>query len=180
MKTIIGMSLLAFFSLSLIVACGGSSGPSCEDVCNKMVECNMESNLTECQTQCTLFKDALRDEVYAELGDCYMASTCDELIQGEDMCFDQAMLKGSATAATGLIQDMCDKFVECEEGWLMEDCMSETGLLRQDSLDAIGMFKDSVVDCMGTCVAGLTCDEILGEDDQAMDDCSESCNLMIF
>ena len=179
MKTILGMSLLAIFSLGLMVACGGSSGPSCEDVCNKMVECEQEDNLTECLSQCALYKDAMRSDVYAELGDCFMENTCETLTAGGDMCFEQAMALGSTTAGAALVEDLCVKYVECDETETLtqEDCVSQMAAGGDDALAAIGMFKDSVLDCFVGCVNGLTCAEAM--DDNSMDACSQECGLFI-
>ncbi|MBW2700973.1 MAG: hypothetical protein JRF33_09155 [Deltaproteobacteria bacterium] len=182
MKTILGMSLLAIFSLGLMVACGGSSGPSCEDVCNKMVECEQDDNVTECLNQCAIFKDALRSEVYAELGDCFMENTCETLNAEEngDMCFEQAMTLGSTTAGEALVDDLCVKYVECDETETLtqEDCVSQmTAGGGEDALAAIGMFKDSVLDCFVGCVNDLTCAETM--DDNNMDACSQDCGLLL-
>ncbi len=181
MKTILGMSLLAIFSLSLIVACGGSSDPSCEDVCNKMIECEKESNLTECLSECALFKDALRSDVYAELGDCFMENTCETLNADEngDMCYKQAMTLGSTTAGAALVDDLCVKYVECDDSGTLtqEDCVSQFIAGQEGAIAQIGMFKDSVLDCFVDCINGLTCEEVA--DDNNMDACSQDCGLFI-
>jgi len=181
MKTILGMSLLAIFCLRLIVACGGSSDPSCEDVCNKMIECEKESNLTECLSECALFKDALRSDVYAELGDCFMENTCATLNADEDgdMCFRQAMTQGSTTAGAALVDDLCVKYVECDDSGTLtqEDCVSQFIAGQEGAIAQIGMFKDSVLDCFVDCINGLTCEEV--EDDNSMEACSQNCGLLI-
>ena len=178
MKNIISLSVLALFSLGLFAACCGSSGPSCEDVCNKMVECDQESDLTDCVEQCAIFKDAFRDDVYSELGDCYMEKTCAQLEDGE-ICFNAAAALGSEAAAMGLVDDMCAAYVDCDDTGLLtqEDCVD--GMLENagDALPMIGMFKDSVISCAGNCIGDLSCEEL--DDDNSMQDCMENCGLVI-
>ena len=178
MKTFISLSLLAFLSLGLTVACSsGSSGPTCDEVCAKMVECEIESNSAECLSMCAIFKDAWRDDVYAELGDCFMENTCEVLNQDEDLCFAQAEAKGSIAAAKALYEDLCAKWVECEDTWTQEQCVQEMEDDHSDGYLAIGMFTDSVLNCMSDCVDGLTCAEAL--DGPSMGDCAEGCNFLI-
>ena len=182
MKNIISLSVLALFSLGLFAACGGSSGPSCDDVCNKMMECDpesQESDLTECLEQCAIFKDAFRDDVYSELGDCFMENSCAALDANESLCFDQAAALGDIEAVKGLIADMCVKIVDCDETDMMtqETCVSNMEDNAEEELPLLGMFKDSVLNCAADCVGNLDCADL--NDDDAIGGCMENCGLII-
>ncbi|MBW2700974.1 MAG: hypothetical protein JRF33_09160 [Deltaproteobacteria bacterium] len=165
----------------LVVFSSDFSGPTCEDVCNKMVECGLDTDMTECLSGCAPFEDSLRPEVFTELGDCFMENTCETLNADEDgdMCFRQAMTQGSTTAGAALVDDLCVKYVECDDSGTLtqEDCVSQFTAEQEGAIAQIGMFKDSVLDCFVDCINGLTCAE--AADDNSMDACSQDCGLFI-
>ena len=180
MKIIISLSLTAILSLGLAVACSsGSSGPSCEDVCNKMVECDPLENYTECVGSCGDFEGVMRDGVYEALGDCFMENTCEFLEANDEYCFEAAMAKGSLPAALSLIEQICTKFVSCDTqgAYTQQQCiddMTGAGEGSDDMYYVMSMFSDSVLDCIGTCVEGTDCGALAENDPEA---CFDECGL---
>ncbi len=178
MKTIVSLSLIALLSLSLAVACSsGSSGPSCEDVCNKMVECDPLENYTECVSSCDEFEDVMRDGAYEALGNCYMDNTCVFLEANGEYCLEAAIAQGSLPASLSLIEQICTKFVSCDTGaYTQQQCIDDmTGADEGiDMYHYMSMFSDSVLDCIGTCVDGADCGALA--DDGPMI-CFDECGL---
>ena len=181
MKKNISLSLLAFFSLSLNVACGeGSSVPSCEDLCNKWVECGEDENkLPKCLSDCsTFFENVLRDEVFAELANCTMELSCEASQEETNVCLSRAWAKGSTAAAMGMMEKVCTKDVECDDTNTItqESCVSEMET-RDDLLAAFGVFKDSVLDCFADCINDLTCVE--AKNSTIVNNCQNTCGIWI-
>ena len=177
MKTIISLSLIALLSLSLAVACSsGSAGPSCEDICNKALECDSVTELTECLNECPRTIDMYRDEVWSALGNCLLESTCEELEANEDNCYEQALAKGSLPAALSTIERLCAKEISCDsQGTLtLQQCIDDsTGADGDPSFiyQFMSLLSDSVLDCIGTCVEGKDCTELASGDVDCFAEC---------
>ena len=172
---------LATLILSLTVACSsGSSGPSCEDVCGKMQECDPEENYTECVATCDEFSGVMRDGVYEALGNCYMDQTCVFLAANEDYCFEAAMAEGSLPASRSLIERVCETVVPCvdDENYTQQDCVDDqTGAsegFSDDMYYTMSMFSDAVLDCIGDCVEETACVDLL---ENGVEDCMDDCGL---
>ena len=180
MKRFFILSLLALFSLGLAVACGGgSSGPSCEDVCTKVNECDSTEDYSECLTMCDMLKDVMRDDVYETLGDCTMEQTCSFMEENGDYCFEAAMAEGSLPAARSLVERMCVAIAACDTtgNYTQQQCVDDMTGVGEGSDDlyySMSMFKDSVLDCVGKCVEDESCDDLANG---SAEDCMTNCGL---
>jgi len=179
MKTF--LFLMTLVSLTFFAACGeSSSGPSCAEVCDKMVECQIESDLTECTSMCDAFRDAMRPAAYQALGDCYMEQTCAFLQENDDYCFGQAMNEGDLAAVDRLFDRMCAKIVPCVDNpeYTEQACIDEltgAGEGSDDMYYSLSLLKASALDCLGDCVEATTCADL--GDEEWFTTCSSSCGL---
>ena len=178
MKTILSCLLMLSLASLGAFACSGNPGPSCTEVCVKMVSCQVETSQNECETMCEDMKPLMRSSVWSYLGDCYMETDCATLAANDDVCFAGAISAAPAGAADGLISDLCDKMVSCDQSGTLTkpDCVAEMSGSGGDSLEMIGMFKDSLLDCMGDCVGGVACEDV----EDSFSTCSLQCGLSIF
>jgi hypothetical protein len=172
MKILMGSVLC----IALIAAgCGGSSGPSCADVCAKMTECDPENDAVECNDMCGQFKQVMRSTAYRALGDCYMDSSCATIIANEDICMAAAIAKVPAGAVDRFVNGLCTKMVECDgSGTLTQQaCITDLQSSGSDMLEMIGIFSDSVLDCVVNCADQIDCAQL----EDGMDDCFPQCGL---
>ena len=179
-RLIVGLGFAAL-TLSLTVACSsGSSGPSCEDVCGKMQECDPEENYTECVATCDEFSGVMRYGVYEALGNCYMNETCVFLEDNADYCYEAAMAQGSLAASRSLVERMCETMAPCvpDGNYTQQDCVDDlTGASEESSDDmyyTMSMFTDAVLDCIGDCVEESSCADLM---ENGAEDCMGDCGL---
>ena len=175
MKKAILLASLSMLILGLAAACSsGDSGPSCEDVCSKMQECDTGENYTECLSTCDQFDDVMRSEVYETMGNCFMDQTCEFLQDDEEYCYEAAIAAGDLAASRSMVERMCDKIVSCVEGYTQQDCVDDqtgAGEGSDDMYYTLAMFKDSVLDCIGDCMEELSCAELEEGGESCLSDC---------
>ncbi len=180
MRTFACLSALALLSMTLFAACGDdSSGPTCGEVCAKMVECGEEQDVAECTSMCDDFSAVMRSSAYEALGDCYMENSCDFLDQNSDYCFGQAAAKGDIGPVEDLFERMCTKMVSCGDNpdYTVQDCLDEFSGANGGSDDmyaSMALFKASVLDCVGDCMEAADCAALF---EDGMTDCFSSCGL---
>jgi hypothetical protein len=178
MKTILSCLLMLSMTSLGSFACSGDSGPGCTTVCEKMVTCAIESSQAECESECNEIKPVMRSSVWSALGDCFMDNSCEVLSQSGDYCFGIAMSAIPAGAGAGVISDMCDRMVTCDDTGTLtkESCLADMQGAGDDSMEMLGMFTDSTLNCVGNCIGGVDCAEV----QDAFSICSPQCGLTIF
>lgn len=85
---------------ALVLLFVGGCVPTCKEVCNKALSCELDSPRTpldacieDCERQRSLYKDWWEDEekvdLFVEHRRCVMQSSCDELAEG--VCYDEEL-----------------------------------------------------------------------------------------
>ncbi len=175
MKYLFLLAGLFGFSSGLY-GCGGSTGPSCSEVCNKMAECNPEQ-AQGCETDCQKMKDLIRSSVFKALGECFLETDCETLNNNGDICMVDAVKEIPSGVVDDFIDSICTKIITCDETLTKNQCISTMKDKGGDSVQMIGMYSDSTIDCVTSCFSDKSCTEIKDKDDDSMDACMTQCGL---
>ena len=171
------MKKITLFALCLqvLTGCGGGdyiSAADCQALCDKNLECDSGTNVTECVAECEQAKLLIRGAVFDAMTDCVLDLPCNSP-QGE-ACLQDAMSKASSGASDGLIRAMCEKQIDCAGG-TAEMTVSAAKLEAGEYLEYLNAFKSSVLSCITGCVNNLSCADLENED--FMDACMVQCNI---
>ncbi|MDY0063243.1 MAG: hypothetical protein RBU45_25780 [Myxococcota bacterium] len=90
------------------------------------------------------------------------------------------MAEGDIAPVEALFTRICEKAVSCsdEPGYTVQACLEEfTGANggSDDMYTSMAMFKPSVLDCVGDCIEGKSCDALTEE--EGLWDCFSACGL---
>jgi hypothetical protein len=168
---------LGVFALALAWAGCPSSGPAPEELCNKMIECGAEGQLSECLTEMQQMKDVLRSSSWAKIGNCMLDLTCAEIeTDGSMECLEAAMASGDPNAADGLLRAYCQKMIDCGQapGYSVQECVELSKSQAGEYLGAYGMFRDSILTCVENCAHSQSCENL----EDIFEICMEPCGLI--
>ncbi len=163
---------ISFISILFVSACSSDNGPSCDEVCAKIQECNPD-DAGDCLDQCASVKNIMRESVYNSMGNCYLDMSCDALNADDNVCMVNAMSEIPDGVVDGFIGDLCDKMISCAATGTKDECVSKMKEEGGDSIQMAGMFKDSILDCTSECFAAKDCSAL----DGAMEDCMKQCGM---
>jgi len=170
--------LFAVFS-ALLCGCGGGdyiSEADCQALCDKNLECDPDTNVTECVAECEEAKQLIRGAVFDAMTDCVLDLPCNSE-QGE-ACLEAAMAKAPSGASDGLIRTMCQKQIDCAGGtgeMTVSACVAAAKEQAGEYLEYLNAFKATVLSCLSSCVSKLSCTDL--ESDDFMTPCMEQCGI---
>jgi len=166
--------------LALVAGCGGSddyvSDADCEALCDKNLECNPDTNVTECVTECEQLKQLIRGEVYDAMAACTLDLPCESEQIGA--CLEDATDLAPEGASDGLMRAMCKKQLDCSGAtgeMTVSECVDQAKVQAADYLQYFNAFKSSVLSCLSDCVSDLSCADL--QQDDFMDPCMEECGI---
>lgn len=171
--------MLFALGLPLLWGCGGGdyvSEADCQALCDKNLECDPATNLTECVAECEQAKQVIRGAVFDAMTDCVLDLPCNS-DQGE-ACLQSAMNKAPSGSADGLIRAMCQKQIDCAGGtgqMTVSACVAAVKAEAGEYLQYLNAFKSTVLSCLSNCVSKLSCADL--EQDNFMDACMLECGL---
>ena len=171
MKVILPVVLLYFLSGLTLGSCGygggGGGNFDCNASCQSRVECCQNDpdcqylDMEVCMAECGEMLEVLKPEVIAGVDECD-DKPCDQMTA----CFEQ--LLGSCPGdASGTINQLCPKMVECYPDITLEQCLAS---FWSDVPVKLECFKQSALDGLVSCVQGLECATFNDGLDQCLED----------
>jgi len=175
------MKKIMFFALCLPVLAGCGAGDyisdaDCSALCQKNLECDSGTDVTECTAECELLKELIRGAVYDAMTDCALDLPCNSE-QGE-ACLNDAISQAPSGASDGMIRTMCKKQIDCAGGtaeMTVSACVAAAKAEAGEYLEYLNAFKSTVLSCLSSCVGKLACTDL--ENDDFMDPCLEQCGI---
>lgn len=172
-KLWLGWSLLLTIGV-LAGACSSGSGANaqaCEETCAFMNQCDpVEYDLDDCRDDCGQFADLMRSTAFDSMVECIQATDCADLDPEE--CMQQAMDEVPASVLNSFFNTICGKVVECQGGD-QQACLDQ--MQGDEDLENLKIFSDAGLNCLGSCLTGLSCAELAAQD--PLEDCVTQCGL---
>ena len=175
------MKNIMFFAICLPILAGCGAGDyisdvDCNALCQKNLECDSGTDVTECVAECEEVKLLIRGAVFDGMTDCVLDLPCNS--EQDQACLDSAMSEAPSGASDGLIRTMCKKQIDCAGGtaeMTVSACVTATKAQAGEYLEYLNAFKSTLLSCLSSCVGKLSCTDL--ESDDFMDPCMEQCGI---
>ncbi len=148
----------------LTAACGSSKVPPSR-VCERMLACDTDNEMTmaECEQMLADYTKVLRPGPWNAMANCWIGMSCEEF-EAEDsyqVCMQAAIDAAPANAGDALLKAYCKRGIDCGQfGGTVSDCLSMLKDQAGDYLGSMGMLNDATLACLADCTAGLDCDQL--------------------
>jgi hypothetical protein len=158
-----GVVFLAAAFVFCAASCDEGGSLDCAKLCEKGKECDdspADFDMAACEDGCEKSRDLVQDAFQDEIMSCV-----EEECANQEACYNEAAKACEAPDNfDGFIDALCEKTVECNPSYSMEQCKAAMDqVLGQSGAEFMNCLSESAVDSLSDCLGDAACDTF--EDD---------------